>query len=200
MLLSAWLHLLCISLIFDFFCLIQRSSDFSVTSFVSNKMCSLFLFICRFLTPSPLTHWRMLTHQICWLFSIGWCHFGWHHCSECVFVLCAWAHAPPPPLLTLSPFPSSLAALLLRKKVMPASDPPCQNIVQTECFGKRTGREPGQGDREWWTYRRGRRCLEPVWCGSVEVWWGLREGMGTEGRVSLIIQHCCHYNTTEPSH
>lgn len=33
-----------------------------------------------------------------------------------------------------------------------------------------------------------------------EVWRGLREGMGTEGRVSLIIQHCCHCNTTKPSH
>lgn len=38
----------------------------------------------------PLTHWRMLTHQVPWLPSMGWCHFRWHHHAVYVYLY------PPP--------------------------------------------------------------------------------------------------------
>lgn len=56
---------------------------------------------CVFLSSSlPLTHWRMLTHQVPWLPSMGWCHFRWHHHAVyvCVFVLCVWVCVQPPSL------------------------------------------------------------------------------------------------------
>ncbi len=44
----------------------------------------------------PLTHWRMLTHQVPWLPSMGWCHFRWHH--HAVYVcLCPPSTLPSPP-------------------------------------------------------------------------------------------------------
>lgn len=38
----------------------------------------------------PLTHWRMLTHQVPWLPSMGWCHSRWHHHAVYVYLY------PPP--------------------------------------------------------------------------------------------------------
>ena len=59
---------------------------------------SLSLSLCLLLA---LTHWRMLTHQVPWLPSMGWCHFRWHH--HAVYVcLC-----PPPTHHHSSSFSSS---------------------------------------------------------------------------------------------
>lgn len=60
------------------------------------------------LSPSsslPLTHWRMLTHQVPWLPSMGWCHFRWHHHAVYVYL-----YPPPSPS---SPHTSPPAALPL---------------------------------------------------------------------------------------
>ena len=54
-----------------------------------------------------LTHWRMLTHQVPWLLSMGWCHFRWHHHAVCVCL-----HPPPTTTTTTTSPPEALPPLL----------------------------------------------------------------------------------------
>ena len=159
----------------------------------------------------------MLTHQVPWLPSMGWCHFRWHH--HAVYVcLCPPPHTHHHHHHSSSSFSSSCSppsVSFLRGKVLfdthplyPDHRPNC--LASTSGEGGR-GRENGgeidrdcQEGRNIYTKREASSSSEQSWRdlrAAKEVWrcggdWG--RGCAPRGQLSLITQHYCYHNTTKP--
>lgn len=124
---------------------LSRQCPFHFFPFSYFTRLSLFLSLSLSLSPScslPLTHWRMLTHQVPWLPSMGWCHFRWHHHAVYVYLY------PPPHhthlLLLLQPslcfFPRREGAVWHTHPLYPDHRPNCRTSTSTK-------RDQGTG--EW---------------------------------------------------
>lgn len=114
------------------------------------------LSIYKSLTPShsyslPLTHWRMLTHQVPWHPSMGWCHFRWHHhavCAcACVCAVCISTCSTPPTPHHLTPPFTHTRSVLHPAALLLSLEERCCLIHGRYTHHQPNYKSPGQG--EW---------------------------------------------------